>query len=36
VKIALAILIIIGVGLCVGPFLGFNKLPSGPDEEHKN
>lgn len=24
------------VGLCAGPFVGFNRLPSGDDETDKN
>lgn len=38
--VIVVVLVVVAVsvllGMCAGPFVGFNKLPSGDDETHKN
>lgn len=34
--IVLCVCVVVLVGMCAGPFVGFNKLPSGDDETDKN
>jgi hypothetical protein len=35
-KILIGAMVLVLIGLCLGPFLGFNNLPSGDDEADKN